>query len=143
MSETTEAPTGEILQIDPASIRQIALSVVQESSHSGPLPSAEQYRQYEEILPGAAERILAMAEKEQEGRLEWQRKALDASIHFRHRGQTFAGILAGLFVLVAVLLVALQQYIPAVTVLGMIAALAGVFISGRYGKAAKDETDPP
>lgn len=143
MSETTEAPAGEILQIDPASIRQIALSVVQESSHSGPLPSAEQYRQYEEILPGAAERILRMAEKEQDGRLEWQRKALDASIRFRHRGQTFAGILAGLFVLVAVLLVALQQYIPAVTVLGMIAALAGVFISGRYGKATKDETDPP
>lgn len=37
------------------------LSVVQEA-HFGPLPAAAEFRRYEEILPGAADRILKMAE---------------------------------------------------------------------------------
>lgn len=33
--------------------------------HSGPLPNPETLRKYDEVLPGTAERIIAMAEKEQ------------------------------------------------------------------------------
>ncbi|PIQ30327.1 MAG: hypothetical protein COS35_13425 [Zetaproteobacteria bacterium CG02_land_8_20_14_3_00_50_9] len=32
--------------------------------HSGPLPAPEDFAKYENILPGAAERILSMAENE-------------------------------------------------------------------------------
>lgn len=39
-----------------------------------PLPSAEEYGQYEIVLPGAANRILTMAEKEQQNRHEMERE---------------------------------------------------------------------
>ncbi len=37
-------------------------------SYAGPLPPASELNAYEQILPGAAERILAMTEKEQSHR---------------------------------------------------------------------------
>ena len=37
---------------------------------SGPLPSPEDFERYEKILPGAAERILSMAEHQQQHRFE-------------------------------------------------------------------------
>ncbi len=46
------------------------------SVHRGPLPPPESFRGYEEILPGAAERILVIAEKEQQIRHEGQKGAI-------------------------------------------------------------------
>ena len=34
------------------------------SVHSGPLPAPGMFQEYEKVLPGAADRIMAMAEKE-------------------------------------------------------------------------------
>lgn len=43
---------------------------------SGPLPSPEAFSQYNEVLPNAADRILGMAEKEQDIRYEAQKGAI-------------------------------------------------------------------
>ena len=48
--------------------RSALMSATQEIYHSGPLPPAETLEHYERIVPGAAERILSMAEKEQANR---------------------------------------------------------------------------
>lgn len=50
--------------------------IVASRAFSGPLPDPNDLAVYEQILPGAAERIFRMAEKEQDGRLETSR--LDA-----------------------------------------------------------------
>jgi len=42
--------------------------------HSGPLPSPEVFGKYDEILPGAADRILKMTEKQLEHRIENEKK---------------------------------------------------------------------
>jgi len=55
----------------------------QVTAHSGPLPAPETLEGYEEILPGAAERILRMAEKQQDGRLALEARQLDADIDHR------------------------------------------------------------
>ena len=47
-----------------------------ESIFIGPLPSPEDFRNYNQVVPDAAERILSMAEKEQQIRFEGQTKAL-------------------------------------------------------------------
>lgn len=46
-----------------------------EQTHSGPLPPAYEFAGYERVLPGAAERILKMAEREMERRIEADRAA--------------------------------------------------------------------
>jgi len=40
--------------------------------HSGPLPSASQFQSYEDACPGSGTRILAMAEREQAHRHDWE-----------------------------------------------------------------------
>ena len=41
------------------------VAVEQRFSYAGPLPPASEFKKYEDVLPGAADRILSLAEKEQ------------------------------------------------------------------------------
>lgn len=45
-----------------------SISISEQHSFSGPLPAPEDLEKYDRIVPGAAERILKMAEKEMEHR---------------------------------------------------------------------------
>ena len=47
---------------------------------SGPLPLPSELREYEAILPGAAERIFTMAENEQSHRIRRENKELDLEL---------------------------------------------------------------
>lgn len=44
---------------------QVDVGLIATRSHAGPLPSPDAFHDYEAILPGAADRILSMAEREQ------------------------------------------------------------------------------
>lgn len=59
-------------------------------SHRGPLPSARELRNYDLVLPGAAERILAMAESEQQHRHGLETQIVGSEASLRGRGQWFA-----------------------------------------------------
>ena len=50
--------------------------MVEAASFTGPLPPPSMFRGYEEANPGSADRILRMAESEQEHRTTWERQAL-------------------------------------------------------------------
>lgn len=56
---------------------------MQAKHHSGPLPAPETLAGYEHILPGAAERILQMAEREQNARITLDQTQLEADIEHR------------------------------------------------------------
>lgn len=53
------------------------------------------YREYESALPGSAERILAMAEKEQNHRITWETTALNVSGQETKRGQWLGFAIVG------------------------------------------------
>ena len=86
--------------------------------YSGPIPPPDMMRAYEEILPGSAERILNMAEREQA-----------RQINYDNRGLLF-GFIA------ALCLIALSAYIVSLgfawqsvgVVIGSLAGTAGTFI---------------
>ena len=59
--------------------REVKLSRVQ-SIHVGPLPTPEAFEKYEQTCPGAASRILSMAETEAGERHLANQKALDATL---------------------------------------------------------------
>lgn len=46
------------------------------SRHSGPIPSAEELARYEEVLPGSADRLISMAEREQTSIISFRNKVL-------------------------------------------------------------------
>jgi uncharacterized membrane protein len=63
-------------------------------SYQGPLPTSGEFSGYEQVLPGAADRILTMTEKEAERRRENQDKLVNASVKYSGRGQIFAFIIS-------------------------------------------------
>jgi uncharacterized membrane protein len=63
-------------------------------SYSGPLPPANQFVEYERALPGAADRILALAEKEAEHRHQNEDALVSKSMFLGGRGQIFAFVIS-------------------------------------------------
>jgi uncharacterized membrane protein len=63
---------GELLM----NVRQAVVETTT-TVHHGPIPPPDQFREYNAILPGSADRILAMAEKEQNHRHAWERSHLN------------------------------------------------------------------
>lgn len=60
---------------------------------SGPLPPAEEFARYEQILSGSAERILSMAEREADHRHKCEDKLIDFNIKAGKTGQLFGFII--------------------------------------------------
>jgi uncharacterized membrane protein len=93
-------------------------------SYQGPLPTSREFAGYEQVLPGAANRILAIAEKEAEHRRANQEKLVTASIKHSGRGQLFALIIA----ILAIIGVGLSIYFsaPIVSIAPTIIAITGL-----------------
>lgn len=68
--------------------------MVAQQHWSGPLPPPEQLARFEDVLPGTAARIIAMAEKEGEHSREVQMRAVRATVRLQHIGQVMAFVLS-------------------------------------------------
>lgn len=100
----------EVLKNLPEDTR---IAIIQASSFKGPLPPPALYREYENILPGIAERLLKMTEDEQKNRHQIQDKLVSSSIKYGNRGQ-WMGFTIGMTALCATALCAYYgQTIPA------------------------------
>jgi uncharacterized membrane protein len=112
----------------------------QQYIHVGPLPSPEQLRIYEQVLPGAADRIVKMAEAQISHRHSIERRASRAGSR-----DSLAGILSALVMCMAALGVSAMLILRGFSAAGTIitgtslAALAGAFI---YGTNANKRRPP-
>lgn len=127
---------GRVARRDlPDIARQITRIVVSEQFF-GPMPHPKHLREYEDTLPGAAERILSMAERTLDHNAAMEQTAIDAEIADRKLGMLIG---AGLFALMIVaafgtLFITDNPVVPGLF-LGA-AAIGGVvaFIKGRNGR---------
>lgn len=108
----------------------VVSSILYEERYQGPLPAPRDLEQYERILPGAAERILRMAEKQQDYRIGMEIRSLKTASRQVARGHWMAFILSIILIGVAVALIfaghpTLGGVIFSTTVVG----LAAVFIT--------------
>lgn len=103
-------------------IKEVSTNV---SISSGPLPTPDVLKEYDVALPGAAERIMIMAEKEQEHRHNFDNKCRETDSRDSLLGIVFALIL-GLGTLVAGVFIALE--IPSATgaISGTIMGISGI-----------------
>ena len=114
-----------------AQITQIAVS----EQFSGPMPHPRHLRQYEEVLPGAAERILSMAEKSLDHNTMMSNKMLSAEIEDSKRGMRlgaglFALLIAGAF---GSLFVTESEIVPGLFLGAAAIGAITAFIKGRNG----------
>ena len=111
----------------------------QQEVYSGPIPQPDTLQQYDTIIPGAAERILCMAEENARHRREMESAALTAQVEAdkrKHREVTRGQLFGITSVLTAFGLAGLALFLGQATVAGticgvVVVALATVFITGR------------
>lgn len=104
---------------------------------SGPLPPAEMLRQYEDLLPGAADRLFTLAEKQSEHRQSLERRITASDIVRSYLGMACALAIAlvGMYVARDIVLSG-HQITGALFGFGALAALVGVFL-----KASSDRKE--
>ena len=76
---------GELEKMEE--VPQEVVGLILSRMHIGPLPSAGAFKDYDTVLPGAADRILTMAEREQNNRIFLQQKDLDTGSKVAVSGQ--------------------------------------------------------
>jgi uncharacterized membrane protein len=110
--------------------------IAQFASYSGPIAHPTLVKEYEAILPGAAERILAMAETEGNHRRQQEAKVIDCEVKCKTTG-LWLGFLIGLVAVAGSCAVAIFSSPAAGAALGIgsIASLVGVFV---YGSRKQD-----
>ena len=100
--EPSKGIPSELLEEIPDETKE---AYIQARSFRGPLPPPSLFGQYEEILPGSADRMLTLAENEQSHRHKWESDVLTAQKADVRRGQ-WMGFGIGISALVVACIVA-------------------------------------
>ncbi|MGC5345195.1 DUF2335 domain-containing protein [Streptomyces sp. DT171] len=120
---------------------QIRRVVRSEIRHRGPIPDPATLHGYEGVQSGFAERIMAMAEREQAHRHDMDRQDATHAYKLATRGQFFALTALAIMASLAITLAILGEPVWAAVVGGVdVAAVVGVFITGQRLGA---EESPP
>lgn len=117
--------------------QQIGAVVVQElhhqEFHQGPLPPPRQLIQYDEALPGAAERIMTMAENEQSHRHLNESRLVKGEIVLKFVGQAAAFLALILMILLVGYMVRSGYPIQAASLgVVMITGVVGLFLAPKF-----------
>jgi uncharacterized membrane protein len=113
-------------------------------SHSGPIPSAEELEHLESVQSGLADRVVAMAEKEQNNRHNTTDTLIDKEFSLRNKGQNLA-ILALTLLLLTVGFIAFLGDTKSAAMLGggTIVAVVSIFITGRWFDSSGSSNEEP
>nr|WP_232843717.1 DUF2335 domain-containing protein [Secundilactobacillus angelensis] len=115
---------------------------IQRSTFSGPLPPPSQLSQYEEILPGSADRILKMAENQALHRQNLETTVVKSNSRDSLLGVIF-GFILGVMIIGGGIFLAIKgdSYGPWLTLAGA-TGLIGVFVYGtRSSRKERVEKD--
>ena len=126
---------GKIAKRDIPAITARLTQIAVSEQFSGPLPHPKHLREYEGILPGAAERIISMAEKNLEHNRNLAERGLDAEIEDTKRGMLCGALLFGLLIVCGFASLIITGSEIALAIFLGAAVIGGVtaFIKGRNG----------
>ena len=94
----------ESLPKEKREILQSAIFAMEQRSFSGPLPAPEDFAEYERCLPGSTDRILKMAEKQVDHRIDAEKTIINNKFKQSGIGQILGAILVALFGIIALVL---------------------------------------
>lgn len=109
-----------------ADARQLVAFSAREVRYAGPVPHPDILRQYNELVPGSAERILAQAERQTDHRI-----AIESDVRRSQLGLIFGFVLALCCIVGGCTVAALGHDAAGGTIAtAAVVALAGVFVYG-------------
>lgn len=119
-------------------IKEAELHLVHQELYSGPIPSAMELDRYEKVQPGAADRIIKMAEKQASHRQKIEEMALRSDVKAQIRGQIFGFLIFILTIIIGFILILLNKDVfGIVSILGSLATIIGLFVYNR--ESIKDD----
>jgi uncharacterized membrane protein len=145
LRRTSPTPIEQSQQPPAGSVQQGSIfSSTQLELRAGPLPDPAILREYDELVPGAADRIISMAEQQSEHRRRLEAMVVRAGIRRAYAGATFGLILGMTSIGGGIYLAATGHDLTGFgLVITAVAGLAGVFIHSRYrGRQELVEKDP-
>jgi uncharacterized membrane protein len=121
--------------------RQAGLIVAQSSSFSGPLPPPDILQHYEDVVPGAADRIFKMAENQANHRQDLEGRVIRSDILKSYFGLA-AGFAVAVVAIVGGVIVATGGQGTAGAAIGgaPVAALVVAFLSGTSSRRSERES---
>jgi uncharacterized membrane protein len=127
------APLREALSQPGVPQQLVSMTIAAFSAaYAGPLPPADQLRAYEAVLPGAADRIISMAERQQEHRLDLERTTVHEAASRSRWGLRLGFVIAVLVIGVGAAAIFTGAALAGFgIILGEGAVLSGVFVYGR------------
>ena len=144
-SDDEITPKKEIEKLEKADesnkeIFQLISQLVYSKEHRGPLPAPEDFREYENILPGSADRILKMAEEVTYSKTK--NLAKKTSIENRNSliGLIFAFMLALLFLGISFFMI--SKGYPIAGIIAFISELGALVYTFVYGSKARSKEKP-
>ena len=130
----------DLAKSSPAEPKEAGVSLVHQEFYYGPIPSASGLARYEKVQPGAADRLIKMAENQAKHRQDIESKALSADIKSQHRGQIFGFSIFVLTIIIGFILILQdKEVIGIVSILGSLGAIIGLFVYTH--KSSKDENN--
>jgi uncharacterized membrane protein len=125
----------------PANLASHKATTIVRAEFQGPLPHPGHLQGYENILPGSAERILAMAEKQQHHDHSTQQLVI-TKYHLDYRRGQFFGLIVHVFAVGSGVLLAIYGEPTvggAIAVAGLGSSIVSAFLSKDPEKNKKDD----
>lgn len=111
---------------------------VRSSSWSGPLPSPADLQLFEEIIPGAANRILTLTEKQSEHRMDLERSVVRENLKQSKLGLIAGFVLSAMVIIGGIFLIFLgHDWAGGILISINLVGLAGVFVYGSRSLRAQ------
>ncbi len=138
LNSSDRAKLFKTFKQQPPGSMVVEQTIMQANMWQGPLPPPEHLERFNSVVPGAAERILAMAEKQQNHRIALEEHAVKEQLVQSKRGQLF-GLVIGLGGILLAAFLAYLGFSTSAATVGSVAlsGLAIAFIVGRTGQGTK------
>jgi uncharacterized membrane protein len=118
----------------------IMRSVTATAQFSGPLPPPNMLEGYNNIIPNGAERIMVMAEKQQDHRISLEKYVISQDSKRADRGLLFGFILGVLVLAAGVFIIASGKDISGLAlILASLGGLIGIFIKTQHDRKEERE----
>ena len=120
-------------------LRSISYTLIQEKSHSGPLPDAETLERYNSIIPNGADRIMQMAENQQNHRMNIESEVISSNSSQSRLGQFF-GFAIGVFGIGCGTFLAYNDHetVGGIIAGGTVISLVSVFVIGKKSQQKEE-----
>lgn len=130
--------------MDSTNLSQVVVAATKTEISSGPLPHPDLVKGYDDIIPNGAERIMQMAEKEQENRFQERKEIRDANkeiamskLKYVNRGQIMGFVLALIMLGLATLFVftgheGIAYFLFSIGMVSLVALFLQTFISPKH-----------